>query len=183
MSRYDLINYHKKLFNKEVNFKSIIKQFENLFAETEYLTLQRHEESCDMFTVRKINGVIVAGNTTYLDSVPAESSFALPTDTSLASFDRLWVFKSSRKLRNYLRILLDNWMQEDLAAGNVDSEAEFYKGLCFWDDSNFYRTGYKHGCAWNDTMENYTFGYRKPKRLMETLTGEKFETWSKAENE
>lgn len=91
MSRYDLINSHKKLLNKEINLELILKRFENLFEEAEYLTIQRYEASHSMFTVRKINGVVVAGNTTYLETVEAESTFTIDTDTDVVSFDRLLV--------------------------------------------------------------------------------------------
>lgn len=183
MSRYDLINSHKKLFDKEIDLEKIIRQFENLFEETKYLSLQRYESSHDIFTAREINGVIVAGNSTYLEKVEPEESSALSTDADVVSFDRLWVFKDFEKLKNYLRILLNGWMNEDVSTGNVEDEADFLKSLCFWDNTDFYRTGYKGHCSWNDTMEDYTIGYRKPKELMEKLTGETFEEWSKAANE
>ena len=174
MYKWEDLNVHKTWKDEELNLEYFISKFMEVLHQTGYVTIQRYKTAKEMFTARNINGVIVAGNTSYLED---ESSPILPEDTVVVSFDRLWVFKEEKKLENYLKFLLQNWEDEDACAGNVESEKDFYRRLELWDDTQFYRTGWDGSCKWNDTTMEYALGFRKPKELMEKLTGDNLENW------
>lgn len=182
MSDVDSFNEHKKWTDEKLTIENILDQFMNHFHKTGYVTLQRYHASLDMITLRKIKDVIVVGNTTYVDS-PTEASSLDNTECTVCSFDRIWVFTDEDKLKNYLRFVLEHWYQLDWSAGNVEDLVDFCKGIWFWDDTHFTRTGYKGGLSWDDMMDETLFGIRKPKEQMEKLTGDKIDEWFRAEND
>ena len=182
MYKWAEINIHKDWNDEKLNIDYIVLKFMELLRQTKYITLQRYKTAHDMFTAREINGVIVAGNSTYLDSVEAENAFILPDEVDVVSFDRLWVFTDKKKLENYLKILIQAWKEEDCSAGNVEDEIDFLRRLEFWDNTQFYRTGCKGSCAWNDTIMDYALGFRKPREVMEKLTGDNLEDWPSCED-
>lgn len=177
--RYEYCNKHKNF--PVICLEVLIKWFMELYHESGYITIQKRENSSDTFTVRKIQNVIVAGNTFFLENPPSES--CLDSSNIVVDFDRIWVFLDEEKLKNYLEILLKDWYDIEYKLGNVDTWKDFGKEVTFWDNASFVRTGYHGGCKWDDTLDDTTFGIRKPKELMEKLTGEKFDTWYKAEND
>lgn len=178
-ARYEYCNKHKSF--SIICLEVLVGWFMKLYHESGYITIQKCENSSDTFTVRKIQNVAVAGNTFYLQNPPTES--CLDSSNIVVDFDRIWVFLDEKKLKDYLETLLRDWYETECKLGNVDNWKDFGKEITFWDNASFVRTGYRGGCSWNDTLYNTAFGIRKPKELMEKLTGEKLDTWYKAEND
>ena len=171
MNRYEYCNNHKN--SNDICLEVLVKWFMKLYNETGYITMQKYDNSSDAFTVRKIQNVIVAGNTYYLQNPPIDS--CLDSSNIVVDFDRIWIFIDEEKLKNYLEILLKGWYDTEYELGNVDNWKDFCKEVTFWDNTDFARKGYIGSYSWNDTVDNTTFGIRKPKELMEKLTGEKFD--------